>query len=124
MFDNHCVIDIENKSFVFNKESIDCQLESQVPKVIRITLEKRVTLPPNSETIIFAKLPETIPCGTTMVMDNTSDSLKNQEVIMARSVCTYIGEKIPLRVMNLSNLPKTLYKNTCAGTGETIHDTI
>ncbi|VDI47101.1 Hypothetical predicted protein [Mytilus galloprovincialis] len=55
-----------------------------------------------------------------MILDNTSQSFKNKGVLVAKSICTFKGDNLPLRVMNLTDLPQTLYKNTCAGTAETI----
>ncbi|CAC5421252.1 unnamed protein product [Mytilus coruscus] len=55
-----------------------------------------------------------------MILDNTSQSFKNKGVIVAKSICTFKGDNLPLRVMNVTDFPQTLYKNTCAGIAETV----
>ncbi|CAC5398214.1 unnamed protein product [Mytilus coruscus] len=79
-----------------------------------------MTITPNSETIIHALPNEKLPYSTTMILDNTSQSFKNKGVLVAKSICTFKGDNLPLRVMNVTDLPQTLYKNTCAGTAETV----
>ncbi|CAG2235842.1 unnamed protein product [Mytilus edulis] len=120
MYNNQCVIDVPNKNILLNSQTVDCHLESQIPSLFKISIDEQVTIPPNSETIIHALPNEKLPYGTTMILDNTSQSFKNKGVLVAKSICTFKGDNLPLRVMNLTDLPQTLYKNTCAGTAETI----
>ncbi|CAG2186669.1 unnamed protein product [Mytilus edulis] len=120
MYNNQCVIDVPNKNILLNSQTVDCHLESQIPSLFKISIDEQVTIPPNSETIIHALPNEKLPYGTTMILDNTSQSFKNKGVLIAKSICTFKGDNLPLRVMNLTDLPQTLYKNTCAGTAETI----
>ena len=120
MYNNQCVIDVPNKNILLNSQTVDCHLESQIPSLFKISIDEQVTIPPNSETIIHALPNEKLPYGTTMILDNTSQSFKNKGVLVAKSICTFKGDNLPLRVMNLTDLPQTIYKNTCAGTAETI----
>ncbi|CAC5407023.1 unnamed protein product [Mytilus coruscus] len=101
-------------------QTVDCHLESQIPSLFKISIDKQVTIPPNSETIIHALPNEKLPYGTTMILDNTSQSFKNKGVLAAKSICIFKGDNLPLRVMDMTDLPQTLYKNTCAGTAETV----
>ncbi|CAC5397200.1 unnamed protein product [Mytilus coruscus] len=120
MYNKQCVIDVPNKNLLLNSQTVDCHLESQIPSLFKISIDKQVTIPPNSETIIHALPNEKLPYGTTMILDNTSQSFKNKGVLVAKSICTFKGDNLPLRVMNMTDLPQTLYKNTCAGTAETV----
>ncbi|CAC5362905.1 unnamed protein product [Mytilus coruscus] len=120
MCNNRCVIDVPNKNLLLNSKTVDCHLESQIPSLFKISIDKQVTIPPNSETIIHALPNEKLPYGTTMILDNTSQSFKNKGVLVAKYICTFKGDNLPLRVMNVTDLPQTLYKNICAGTAETV----
>ncbi|CAC5393395.1 unnamed protein product [Mytilus coruscus] len=75
MYNNQCVIDVPNKNLLLNSQTVDCHLESQIPSLFKISIDKQVTIPPNSETIIHALPNEKLPYGTTMILDNTTRPL-------------------------------------------------
>ena len=52
MFENKCVIDIPSQSLDLNNQIIKCELESQIPRLFKISLDQRVTIPNRSEIIL------------------------------------------------------------------------
>jgi hypothetical protein len=125
MFENKCVIDIPSQSLVLKNQTIKCELESQIPRLLKISLDQRVTIPGRSEIVLQAKPLKKLPYGTTLIMDTTSPSLKKKGILVAKALYKVGEEKLPLRVMNVTDKPQILYNNTCVGTAETVfHDDI
>jgi hypothetical protein len=105
-----------------NNQCIPCQLESQVPSLFRITVRENVTIPSQSEMIIPAKSVGTILSGTNFAIDCTTDTLKNKGILVAKSLCSLANDVVSLRLINVSDKPQTIYKNTCAAMGQTVLD--
>jgi hypothetical protein len=105
-----------------NNQCILCQLESQVPSLFRITVRENVTIPSQSEMIIPAKSVGTILSVTNFAIDSTTDTLKNKGILVAKSLCSLTNDVIPLNLINVSDKPRTIYKNTCAAMGQTVID--
>ena len=117
---NKCIIDIPNQALILNEKNINCVLESDLPRVFKISVDKRVVIPPRSEMIIYGKPLETIPVGTNVLIESTSSKLKNKGILVAKSLCIASQEKLPIRVMNITDDPQVIYKNTCASMAESI----
>ena len=122
MNQNKCVIDVSSRTMQLNNQCILCQLESQVPSLFRITVRENVTILSQSEMIIPAKSVGTILSGTNFAIDSTMDTLKNKGILVAKSLCSLANDVVPLRLINVSDKPHTIYKNTCAAMGQTVLD--
>ena len=122
MNQNKCVIDVSSRTMQLNNQCILCQLESQVPSLFRITVRENVTIPSQSEMIIPAKSVGTILSVTNFAIDSTTDTLKNKGILVAKSLCSLTNDVIPLNLINVSDKPRTIYKNTCAAMGQTVID--
>lgn len=118
LYENKCIFDVLSQSLVLNNMTVNCDLESQIPRLCRITIDQKVIIPARSEEIIHAKPVHDIPLGTTVVMDGTSPKLKNKGILVAQTIYNIGEDKLPVRVINMSDKPQVLYKNTCAGTAE------
>lgn len=110
MNQNKCVIDVSSRTMQLNNQCIPCQLESQVPSLFRITVRENVTIASQSEMIIPAKSVGTILSGTNFAIDSTTDTLKNKGILVAKSLCSLANDVVPLRLINVSDKPQTIYK--------------
>ena len=72
--------------------------------------------------IIPAKSVETILSGTNFAIDSTTDTLKNQGILVDKFLCSLANDVVPVRLINVSEKPQTIYKNTCAAIGQTVPD--
>ena len=97
-------------------------LESQVPSLFRISLSQKVTIPALSEMIIKANPIKTLPVGTNVVIDSTAEALQIKGLLIAKTLCVTNAEGLPLRMINVTDQPQTIYKNTFAAMAETIPD--
>ena len=79
----------------------------------RIAVSSTVVLPPGSETIVPGRLvqKEFTP-GYGMVEATTGFLGRDRGVLLARSVVNPAADEIPLRMVNLSPEPSTVYKGT------------
>ena len=93
-----------------NNQCIHCQLESQVPSLFRIRVRENVTIPSQSEMIIPAKSVEAILSGTNFAIDSTTDTLKNKGILVDTFLCSLTNDVVPLRLINVSEKPQTMYK--------------
>jgi hypothetical protein len=72
--------------------------------------------------IIPAKSVGTILSGTNFAIDSITDTLKNKGILVAKSLFSLANDAVPLRVINVSDRPQTIYKNTCAAMGQRVLD--
>jgi hypothetical protein len=48
--------------------------------------------------------------------------LKNKGILVTKSLFSLANDVVPLRLINVSEKPQTIYKNTCAAMGQTVID--
>ncbi|XP_071123870.1 uncharacterized protein [Mytilus edulis] len=118
MVKNKCVIDIANCTLKLNNQTIACELESPIPSLFRITIGQKVTIPPRSEMMVKANINEGETGKANLVIDSTAELLQDRGILVAKAL--YKGEQseLPIRVMNLSDSPQTLTKNSWAANAE------
>ena len=77
----------------------------------KIRARKQVHVPPNSESIIWAKVSRDVRMGT-QGLCNASRDMNRQNVLVAHAVVT-VGDRstVPVRIMNPTNQPAVLGKN-------------
>lgn len=117
LYENKCIIDGLSQPLVLNNMTVNCDLESQMPRLCRIAIDQKVIIPA-SEAVVHVKPVHDMPLGTTVVMDEISPKLKNKGILVAKTIYNIGEDKLPVRVINLSDKPQVVYKNTCAGTAE------
>lgn len=122
MSKNHCILDINNQTILINDQTVFCKLESQLPNLFRISIDKDITIPARSEMIIQGKAVQNTLKGTRIIISSTTESLQHKGVLVAKSLCTTGQQGIPLRVIKVSDQPQTIFKNTLAATAESILD--
>lgn len=123
MFSNECVVDIPNQSLIINNKIIHCVSDRQFSGVFRISVEKNVTIPAGCESIVYTKpIGDKPPPGANFIVDETSQALKNKGIMTAKTLYKMRDERLPLRVINVTDQPLTLYKNMCASTAQLISE--
>lgn len=111
--DNHCEMHIGKGTILLNGKRIECHLESQKPNTIfRVALTETVVLPAASEMIIPTRVIGDLPIGHNAMVDNGSSVLMKRGIMIGKSLFRPSNEVIPVRVINLSPKPQTIYKNT------------
>ena len=72
--------------------------------------------------IIKANPIKTLPVGTNVVIDSTAEALQTKGLPVAKTLCSTNAAGLPLRMINVTDRPQTIYKNPCAAMAETIPD--
>ena len=107
-------------SVCLNDQTIGFILESQVPSLFRFSLNQKVTIPAFSEMIIKANPTKTLPVGSNAVIDSTAEALQIKGLLVANTLCATNAEVLPLRMINVTDQPQIIYKNTFAAMAESI----
>ena len=108
---NHkCIIDIPNSRLHFTRWKLDVPLEDQEQtQQLPVSLISTLKIPPLSEMEVMASAKvETV--GDVWLLEN--DLHAGGSVATARAVVQPKGGQMPVRVLNISNDPVTLYKGT------------
>ncbi|KAK3743858.1 hypothetical protein QZH41_005256 [Actinostola sp. cb2023] len=86
--------------------------EQQTLTCSRVTVESTTVVPPRSETIISGRLDDS--SGNIGVLEPTSKFLSTHKLLLARTLVTTSRGVVPLRVLNLTDQPCTVYRGTVA----------
>jgi hypothetical protein len=66
--------------------------------------------------IIKANPIKTLPVGTNVVIDSTAEALQTKGLLVAKTLRNTNAEGLPLRMINVTDQPQTIHKNTFAAT--------
>jgi transposase InsO family protein/predicted aspartyl protease len=115
-----CQLDMGRGVLKLGGRTIQCERESQMPSIFKITVKQTVMIPGASEMVLQAEV-QGAPKGCSEVLvDTTSRSLRKMGLLVANSVVDPSQGLVAIRVVNLHSEPQTLYKRTCAATGERV----
>ena len=56
LYENAISINVRDGYLVLNGDNLQCELESELPSVFRVTLNETVIVPPNSEIVVQGKI--------------------------------------------------------------------
>ncbi|KAK3726560.1 hypothetical protein QZH41_001964 [Actinostola sp. cb2023] len=90
------------------------------PSCCRVVIKATYVVPARSEAIVPEKLEvmgEMIGIG---VLEPTERLLKSNQLLLARTVVNTGNPTIPLRLLNPSDVPRTIYRNTVAAVCEPV----
>ena len=112
-----CKIDFEAKSLSIGSKIIKPQAKSGSSKVFRISLAETVVVPGRHEIVLHAKV-KGAGCGDGLLglVEPSPSFAKQHDLLLARVVAHPKNNTVPIRLVNPSPMPVTLYKNTSVGT--------
>ncbi|MCG7879153.1 MAG: RNase H-like domain-containing protein [Candidatus Thiodiazotropha endolucinida] len=114
LHDHQCILNISQAELSFPDQSMQCRLESEMPKIFKIALCQTVEIPANSEIVVPASFCEHAPHFSTAIAEDYSDKLSERGVLVAKTVFHTYNDVVPLRLLNLNGFPLKLYKNETA----------
>ena len=97
----------------------ECLKTTDNRKSARITLKETTVIPPLSEMILQGVITE-MPSFSEGLIEPNMKFLRCNRVVLAKAVIYLHRSIVPLRVLNLSDQPTTLYRNTVLATCEPI----
>ena len=112
-----CKIDFEAKSLSIGSKIVNLQAKSGGNKVFRISLAETVIVPGRHEIVLHAKV-KGAGCGDGLLglVEPSPSFAKQHDLLLARVVAHPKNNTVPIRLVNPSPTPVTLYKNTSVGT--------
>ena len=123
MYTHNCSLDIGNSRLRLGRKYIKCHLESQNSSICRIRLDRNVTVPPGAEMIIGGKIDNDsfLDNVSEMIVEPKPESvLTKKGVIVAKALINPNSQRIPLRVLNLTDQPQSLHSQTIAASAERV----
>ena len=124
MYAHHCSVDVRNSCLKIGQKNIKCHHEGQTSSLFSIRLDRDVTVPPGVEMIIGGKIDlngEPLTDITTMIVEPKPESvLTKQGILVAKALVNPNSQRVPLRVMNLTDKPQPLHTRTIAATAERV----
>ena len=118
-----CTIDLQGRSIKIGKEVVSLKGKNESPKVFLISLAETVVVPGRHEMILLAKFKGAV-CGDTVlgVVEPSPGFAERHDLLLARVLVQPKDDMVPVRVINPSPLPVTLYQNTSVGTFSQLED--
>ena len=115
------VLDVQQCRMTLNGQVVQCQLESRLPSLFRVTLAETISVPPQTEVFVHGDIvcEDNLRLCKSAILEPTT-RLENMGICMARSLINPSNGKAPLRIVNFSNETKILHKKTTTATGELV----
>ena len=82
LYDKQCSLDISKGQLLFPDQTIDCKLESEMPRVFKIALSETVEIPANSEVITSGIFSENTPHFSTAIIDEYTNKLAEKGIFV------------------------------------------
>lgn len=120
LYENAVSINVRDGSLALNGSKVQCELESELPSVFRVTLSETITIPPNTEVIVRGKVNhDSFNCAQAIV-EPTDSRLSEKGILVAKSLVGVHTGELPLRLANMSDDPQKIYSGTLAAKCEPV----
>ncbi|KAK3086157.1 hypothetical protein FSP39_014434 [Pinctada imbricata] len=123
LLEHKCTLDLSSMTLAFEDENIQMHLEQDM-QCCRVSVEETSVIPAHSERIITGQmvpLKADRPLPFYGIVEPSQRFMEKTGVMVGRSLVTAsAGESVPIRLMNLSDDPKVIYKGTVPGLFEPI----
>ena len=114
---NKCVINIAERKILFDGKPVECSLQNKLSSLFRVRVSESVVIPANSEMIVPGYIcrgdDEVLP---RLAIVESTEGVGDKGLLLARSVVAPNSQMIPLRMLNLDEKAKKLYKSTVVRT--------
>ena len=117
LYNHGCTIDIKRSSITIRGDVIECELESRMPSLFRISIKDPVTIPSMSEKIVMAKV-EGDSSSTIAAIVGPNQNLLANTILVARAVIDPSRMLVPIRFLNITQEPKELYPDNLVASCE------
>ena len=112
---NRCLVDLKNGVLSINDNQVPLMRLKQMktPTCSKVTLDSTVDLPLMSEAVACGKLlgkPENMTWG--IIEPDTLQSKPLDDLLVGRSLIDIDAERVPVRLLNLTNQPKRIKQGT------------
>ena len=117
---HQCVVDLKNNMLTVGREQVPLRMPRQitVPTCCKVTLEDCVNLPPFSETVTCASIQHRPSSMVWGILEPSEDvqSKTLDGLLVGRALVDTGAERVPVRLLNLTRLPKRIKRGTQVAT--------
>ena len=119
---HHCDLFLSRNYLLLDGEKIVCfrSTVDLMPTCSRVAILETVEVPPECEMLVLGKPLDVIDSNGVGVLEATEHFVDRSGLMIAKAVVSPEFGTVPLRIMNLSNEPYMLYKNTVAAMYEPV----
>ena len=110
-----CNIDYKHNCVRIDNVSVYYKEVGDETSACRVEVSQTVTIPAGEQVILNATLKKRGKCSSDGMIHSTEQFLKKTGLMIGKSLVTSHNKSVPLRVLNLTDEPKTLFKGTNAG---------
>ena len=108
---NRCIVDLKNSVLIINNEQIPLlrSKEMTIPTCSKVTLDSTIDLPPMTEAVACGRLlgqPRNTTWG--ILEPDTLQPKPLDGLLVGRTLVDPYAEKVPVRLLNLTNQPKRI----------------
>ena len=89
-----------------------CKGIDQLPKCARVAAKVTTVIPPRSESLIPAKLIDSCGGAPLAITEGQERFTKRSQLLVARALVDLSGDVVPLRLLNPTDQPQTVYQDT------------
>ena len=97
-----------------------CKGIDQLPKCARIPAKVTTVIPPRSESLIPAKLIDSCGGALLAITKGQERFTKRSQLLVAKALVDLSGDVVPLRLLNPTGQPQTVYQDTIAACCEPV----
>ena len=119
---NYTIV-LNRKSIKIGKEVVNLKGKNESSKVFRLSLTETVVVPGRHELILPVKFKGAV-CGNSVlgIVEPSPGFVEQHDLLLARELAQPKDDMVPVRVINPSPAPVTLYQNTSVGTFNQLED--
>ena len=96
------------------RSKVQCELESELPSMFRVTVGETITIPPNSEIIVQGKINNDSFSCAQVIVEPTDSRLSERGILVAKSLVDVQTGELPLRLSNMSDDSHKSFSGTLA----------
>jgi len=97
-----------------------CKGIDQLPKCARVVAKVTTVIPPRSESLIPAKLIDSCGGALLAITEGQERFTKRSQLLVAKALLDLSGDVVPLRLLNPTDQPQTVYQDTIAAWCESV----
>ena len=86
----------------------------------RVVVADTVVVPASSEKIVMARTSAQTQMSACAIVECSEDFMRRRQLLVARALVNPSNKVIPVRLMNATDRPITLYEGTCVGQCEPV----
>ncbi|KAK6181451.1 hypothetical protein SNE40_009297 [Patella caerulea] len=122
-----CDVLLSKQKMVVRGQSItcfSCIADGDMNSSCKVVIQDKCTIPPSSEVIVKGCLTGTIPIQAVGVIEPRENFISKYGLMVAKVLVDPFRGSVPVRIMNLSDKPCTLYSHTVVGNFDEVNDSI